>query len=195
MHTKKSLGKMKTERTVKRVTFDKTEANPSETLYISVRKLNKVEVMVPSSLALLFTLVVSGHASSYFVQNVSWMLVDKLVVKYMGTTLQETVGYDIYKIFEDLFLSSDEHENLLLELNVVYRKHYHIRLDHQILADLGVFYPQALYNDLVSEITLAPATQVIKRQQCEQVEQQAGLPRLPRVAWGRSSNTMWQAVI
>ena len=37
-----------------------------------------------------------------------------------------------------------------------------IRLDHQILTDHGVFYPQALYNDLTFEVTLAGAEHVVK---------------------------------
>jgi len=41
------------------------------------------------------------------------------------------------------------------KLNEVYGKKYRIRLDHQILTDHGVFYPQALYNDLVFEVALA----------------------------------------
>ena len=35
-------------------------------------------------------------------------------------------------------------------------------LDHQILTDHGAFYPQALYNDLTFESTLAPAAQVVR---------------------------------
>ena len=46
--------------------------------------------------------------------------------------------------------------------NEVYGTQYHISLNHQILPDHGVFYPQALYNDLVFEITLVPASQVVK---------------------------------
>ena len=98
----------------------------------------------------------------------------------------DTVGYDIYKIFEDLFLSV-ERENMLLDgmqnvdlckirsgsadkktsgvdvenkLNGVYKDKYHIRLDHQILTDHGVFYSQALYSDLICifELTLSPAS-------------------------------------
>ena len=34
-------------------------------------------------------------------------------------------------------------------LNDIYGNKYRIRLDHEILTDHGVFYPQALYNDLV----------------------------------------------
>ena len=99
-------------------------------------------------------------------------------------------GYDIYKIFEDLFLSEDdERANRLSEgiqsvdlckirsgagdkktsgvdeenkLQSVYSNKYRINLDHPILTDHGVFYPQALYNDLIFELTLAPASQVVR---------------------------------
>ena len=40
---------------------------------------------------------------------------DKLVVKFAATTLDETVGYDIYKIFEDLFLPAEKRYNMLPE--------------------------------------------------------------------------------
>ena len=48
------------------------------------------------------------------------------------------------------------------KLQSVYRNKYRINLDHPILTDHGVFYPQALYNDLVFELTLAPAYQVVR---------------------------------
>jgi len=51
---------MKAERAVKRITFDDTEAYPVETLYVSVPKLNKNEVIVPGSLALAFNLKVTA---------------------------------------------------------------------------------------------------------------------------------------
>ena len=110
-------------------------------------------------------------------------------MKYAGKILQDTVGYDIFKIWEDLFLSQEERDNMILEgiqsedlckirsgvgdkktsgvdaenkLNEVYGTKYRIRLDHQVLTDHGVFYPQALNNDLVFELTLADASQVVK---------------------------------
>ena len=107
---------MKAERTVKRITFDRNEAKPGETLYVSVPKLNKHEVILLSSLFLVFDIDLSGgHENIFLVQNVSRALVNKLFVKFVGTTLQDTVGYDIYKIFEDLFLSEDGRNNMLLE--------------------------------------------------------------------------------
>ena len=97
-------------------------------------------------------------------------LVDKLVVKFAATTLQDTVVYDINKIFEDLFLSKDKRNNMILngiqsedlckirsgagdkkssgmdeenKLNGIYKKKYCICLDYQILTDHGVFYPHS----------------------------------------------------
>ena len=48
------------------------------------------------------------------------------------------------------------------KLNGIYGTKYRIRLDHQILNDHRTFYPQALFNDLVFELTLAPADRVVR---------------------------------
>ena len=114
---------------------------------------------------------------------------DKVVVKFEGMILDETVGHDIYKTFSHLFLPGQKRDNMVPEgiqtedlckirsnsgdkkttgvdaekkLNEVYGAKYRINLDHQILTDHGVFYPQALYSDLVFEVTLAPASQVVR---------------------------------
>ena len=184
-HSKKIMRAMKATRAVKRITF-----NPGETLYAHVPKLNENEVLAPNSLALIFDIHVSGgHANNFLVQNVSRALVDKLVVKFAGTTLEETVGHDIYNTFSDPFLPGEKRDNMVPEgiqsedlckirsnsgdkktsgvdaekkLKEVYGTKYRINLDHQILTDHGIFYPQALYNDLTFEVTLAPASQVVK---------------------------------
>ena len=145
---------------------------------------------MPGSLALLFNIdLTGGHANNYLVQNVSRALVGRFLVNFAGTILQDTNGYDIYKIFEDLFLSADEREEKILEgiqsvdlckirskagdkktsgvdaenaLESVYKNKYRIMLDHQVLTDHSVFYPQALYNNLNFELTLAPASQVAR---------------------------------
>ena len=43
-HSEKTLGAMKAERTVRRITFARSEARPGETLYVSVPKLAEHEV-------------------------------------------------------------------------------------------------------------------------------------------------------
>ena len=45
-------------------------------------------------------------------------------------------------------------------LEAVFGNKQRIRLDHPIPGDHGVFYPQALFNDIVFELTLSPASQV-----------------------------------
>ena len=186
----KEMGAMKALYSVKRITFDTTEANPGSRLEVRVPKLNKNEVLVPGSLALRFDIDLSGgHANNYLVQNVSRALVSKQVVKFGGTTLDDIVDYDVYKIFTDLFLPEETRGNMVAEgiqsqnlskirsgagdkptsgvddenkLEKVYGKKYRINLDHQILTDHGVIYPQALYSGLTFELVLAPAEQVVK---------------------------------
>ena len=191
-HSEKVLGAMKAERTVKRITFNPTEANPGETLYVSVPKLAVNEVIVAGSLALVFNInlkVTGAHANNYLVQNVSRALVNKLTVKFAAATVQDTDSYNIYKPSRTSFSQGTSAKNMLREgiqsvdlnrirsdagdkktsgvaeenaLNAVYGTKYRINLDHPILTDHGVFYPQALYNDLVFELTLAPAHEVVK---------------------------------
>ena len=187
--SKKALNAMKAPYSVKRITFNPSEANPGDRLEVRVPKLNKNEVLVPGSLALRFDIDLSGgHANNYLVQNVSRALVSQQIVKFGGTTLDDIVDFDVYKIFTDLFLPEETRGNMLAEgiqskklsqirsgagdkptsgvdtenkLEKVYGKKYRINLDHQILTDHGVFYPQALYNDLLFELVLAPVDQVV----------------------------------
>ena len=110
---------------------------------------------------------------------------------YAGTTLQGTSGYDIYKIsriFSFIARARKEHAfgrdsiRKTLQNSLERRRwqrdiesgcwkssrrcfwinNYCIQLDHSILDNHGVFYQQALYNDLVFELTLASASQVVK---------------------------------
>jgi len=140
-----------------------------------VPKLNQDEVLVPGSLCLQFDIVVikdayGGHDDNYLMQNVSRALVSKMVVKFADTILQDTDSYDLFKIYEDLFLSQEQRDDMILEgiqsvdlckirsdsgdkkktgvdtekkLNENFGTKYVIRLDHEILTDHGVFYPQA----------------------------------------------------
>ena len=178
---KKISNALKADRVKHRLTFNPNKASPGETLYVAVPKLEDGAVLVPGSLALVFNLVVCGHANNLLVNNVSRALVSRLVVKFAGERLQDTNVFDIYKLFEDLFLPKAQRENVYLEeikteelckirsnsrdkkssgvdadkkLNTVYGNKYRIPLDHEISKIHGVFYPHALPDDLVSQITL-----------------------------------------
>ena len=115
-HREKTALAMKAYRAVKRITFNPSEAKQKDNLYVHVPKLNQNEVIVPNSLTLVFDIDLSGgHANNFLVQNVSRALVEKLIVKFAGTTLDETVGHDIYKILKDLFLPEEKRHNMVAE--------------------------------------------------------------------------------
>ena len=189
-HREKTPNVIKANRTVHRVTFNPQEAEPGSTLNVYVPKLDDNEVIAPNSLALLFDIdLTGGHANNFLVQNVSRALVSKLVVKFDGAILEDFLEYDTYKIFQDLFLPEKKRKNMFLEgiqsevlckirsgagdkkttgveaeekLTEVYGNKYCIKIDHQILNDHGVFYPRALNRPFVFQLTLAPASQVVK---------------------------------
>ena len=181
---------MEAERTVTRIAFNPSTANPGDVLYVTVPKLAQDVVMVPGTLALVFDIdLTGGYANKYLVQNVSRTLVSRLTVTFGGTTVQDTNGYDIFKIFEDFFLDNIERLEMVMEgiqstalnkircnsgdkttsgvdaenkLAAVYKMKYKINIDHQILTSNGVFYSHALEKNLTFELTLAPASQVVR---------------------------------
>jgi len=189
-YNKKTFQALRAKREVNRIAFKKSEANPGDELDVRVPKLHESEVLVPGSLALVFEIDLSGgHANNCLVQNVRRALVERLQVKFGGTILQDTVKYSQYKTFEDLFLSQEERNGMILEdiqsedlykirsgagdkktsgvdaenvLNGVFGSRYRIRLDNQLITENGVFYPMALYNDLEFIITLAKAEDVVR---------------------------------
>ena len=115
-HNAKTFLSMKALYAVKRITFNPSEANPGERLEVHVPKQNKNEVLVPGSLALRFDIDLSGgHANNHLVKNVSRALVSLQVVKFGGSTLDDIVDYDIYKIFTDLFLPEEKRVNMVAE--------------------------------------------------------------------------------
>ena len=115
-HSEKIIKAMKAPRVVKCFTFNPSEANPTETLYVRVPKLNENEVLVPGMLALRFDIDLTGrHANTFLVQNVSQALVSRMVVKFEGTTLEDTADYDVYKTFIDLFLPGEKRDNMVPE--------------------------------------------------------------------------------
>ena len=188
-YSEATFNAMQAERTVTRIAFNPSTANPSDVLYVTVPKLDKDVVIVPGSLSLLFDIdLTAGHANNYLVYNVSRALVSRLTVTFGGTQVQDTNGYDIYKIFDDMFLDTWVHDEMIMEgiqsddlnrvrcnsgnkktsgvdrenkLAAVYKMKYKINLDHQILTSNGVFYPHALDKDFTFELTLAPASQVV----------------------------------
>ena len=115
-HSEATFNSMQTEQTVTRIAFNPSTANPGDVLYVTVPKLAQDVVIVPDSLSLLFNIdLTGGHANNYLVFNVSRVFVSRLTVTFGGTPVQDTNGYDIYKIFDDMFLDAYARDEMLLE--------------------------------------------------------------------------------
>ena len=77
--------------------------------------LEKEVALVPGTLAIRFNISVSGHANNYLVNNVSRALVSRMEVFFGGEPLQDTNQYDLYKVYENLFLPLSERNEGFLE--------------------------------------------------------------------------------
>ena len=178
---------LKAESTLNRITLNPSSASPGETLYINIPKLSENLVIVPGSVSLLFDLDVEGHANNTVVNNLSANLVTRLKVLFGGETLQDTQRYDLFQTYHDLFLTKEEREDRLkqgisspnirklrtksgdaktqevkeVSLANVHGSKYRIPINHPILNDHGVFYPKALENHLIFEITLAQVYDIV----------------------------------
>lgn len=82
-----------------------------ETLRIAMPKLEEGIVLILGSLALCF----SGHENNFLVNNVPWALVSRMKVKFAEEILQDTNAFDQCKLYEDLFLPKEGHENMFLK--------------------------------------------------------------------------------
>ena len=189
-YTQKTLQGLKADRTVVRLTFNKSEAKENETLQVTILKLYKNELIKPNSFKLLADVDLSeGDENNFLVDNFGRAVVSMLTVKFGGQLLNQIMGYDIYKIYEDLYLPRMKRSNMIEQgvqsvdlnkirsnsavkktsgvdtenkLNAVYGSKYCIPIDHPILSQNGAFYPHFLRDELLFEITLAQAAHVVK---------------------------------
>jgi len=179
---------LKAEKTLHRVTFNPSTANPGETLYIHIPKLSDNVVYVPESIALIFklNLAATGHANNTVVNNLGRALKSHVRVLYGGETLQDTHRIGLYETYKDLYLSKRERENMLREgistvnmrklrtaagdkvstdvkevaLAAVYGEKYRMSINHPILDGHGAFYAKGLSHNLSFEITLPQSGEV-----------------------------------
>ena len=77
-----------------------------QALRVSVPKFDGGVVHVPGSLSLIFDLAVSVLAKNYIVKTARG-LVNKLTEKFAGEIAQNTDGYDLLMLHEDLLLTAE----------------------------------------------------------------------------------------
>ena len=144
-------------------------------------------MLVPGSAYLTFDLNVTGHANNTLVNNVGRNLVKRQRVLFGGEVLQDTLDYDLFQTYHDLFLSKEARDDMLrygvsnvntrklrtaagdkddstdakeVAMATLYGTKYCIPLDHPILSNHGVFYPKGLSHPLKFEITLGGVSDI-----------------------------------
>lgn len=190
-HNEKSLDAKKAERTVKRITFERRGKTQWDALRLGTQAEQKWS-HCPGSLALFFNIdLAGGHANNVLVHNVSWALMDKFTVKFAGTNLQDIVAATPTRSLKT-FCSQlktvttcrwreSKAKNFVRFARTLVSKRQRawtlkrpwtqfsatsIVLHWAGAPNSGqslVYYSEALYTDLVFELKLAPASQVVKR--------------------------------
>ena len=182
---------LKSESSLNRITFNPSSANPGDKINVIIPKLTDNVVIVPGSVSLLFDLKVGGHTNNTIVNNVGRNLVEQLKVSFGGEKLQETVRYDLFQTYHDLFLEDREDrlkqgissENMRklrtnagdkntsdakeVALAAIHNTKYRVPLDHPVLSDHGAIYPKALPNPFIFEITLPKVDEIVNHDKKE----------------------------
>ena len=89
------------------ITFNPNTANPGEELYIELPKLKADSCLVPGSLHLLFDFV-NKNTKSWFMNNLSRLLVEQLQVKMGGETCYDNTGESDFEVYRDLWRSEND---------------------------------------------------------------------------------------
>ena len=84
------------------ITLNPNKENPGEEFYIDIPKLKPDSCLVPGSLHLLYDFQ-NNNAKSWFLNNLSKLLADRLVVKLGGETVYDNSGESHLAVYRDLW--------------------------------------------------------------------------------------------
>lgn len=161
------------------ITHNPSSVSPGETLYVRIPKLQVNTLLVPGSLKLTFDLTKEGPANNFFVNNASRNLAARIVDKLGGEILSDLNYSFVYQTYKDLWLTEKQRMNMVLEgigsknlrklranagdalktnatenkLDNVFKSRHCIPIDFELYTDHGPFYPFAVNEDFVREIT------------------------------------------
>lgn len=106
-YRRREISTIKGTRTRHVVTLNPNKANPGEELYVDIPKTKANTCLVPSSLHLLFDFK-SSNAKSWFLNNLSRQLSERLVIKLAGETVYDNSGESVIGTYKDLWKSRAE---------------------------------------------------------------------------------------
>ena len=174
------------------VTHNPNKANPGEYLYISIPRLKPDVCLVPDSLHVLFDFK-NANAKSWFNNNLSKLLTERLMVKMSGEVVYDNTGESIIEIYKDLWKTDRERGDMIeygvagenlrkliskddsgvssgdaekLSDALMFKVHgtkQRIKLG-KILEDHGLYAPHSMTNNLEYVVKLPTASDIMKAQ-------------------------------
>ena len=106
------MTEIKGQRTVNTVTFNPDRAEPGEEMYVTIPKMKPGVCIVPNTLFLSVRLK-NKNAKSWFLNNIGKLLVEEFAVKVGGEVAYDNIGESFYRVYEDLWKSSRERDNMI----------------------------------------------------------------------------------
>ena len=180
---------LKAERQHHVITHNPSSAQPKETLYVRIPKLNENTFFVPDSVYISADVVLSGNNKNSVVNNLGRNLISKMVIKWGSENIFEVDNYNLYATFKDLWLTNEERGNRVFQgiqssnlrelrsgvalaavtgetanektMKAVFEKKYKIPLDFELLSTHAPFYKFPIQEDVIFYLTLAPKEDVI----------------------------------
>ena len=179
------------------VTFNPNKASPGEEIYIDIPKLKPDACLVPDSLHLQFDFK-NANTKSWFLNNLSKLLCERLVVKLAGEVVYDNTGESVLSVYRDLWKTSSKRDDMVeygiagenlrkliskddtgetsgntskVSDELMYNVHgtkQRIKLG-KILEDHGLYSPRDMTNNLQYIITLPKATDIMVAQSGESV--------------------------
>ena len=103
---------VKGDRTRHVITFNPNKANPGETIYTQIPRLNADLCLVPDSIYLLFDFK-NKNTKSWFKNNLGKGLQRELRIKIHDMIIYENTGENIFNAYKDLWLKGSVRSNMI----------------------------------------------------------------------------------
>ena len=98
-------------RTKHNISFHRNEYQPEEEIVIDVPRLSMDDILVQDSLNFCFNIDMNSNTKSWFKNNLSKMLQEKLEVNMEGQKIYENPKESLYEVYQDLWVSEEIRQN------------------------------------------------------------------------------------
>ena len=107
----KSRNTVSGKRTNHNISFHRNEFQPKEEIVIDVPRLSSDDILVQDSLNFCFDFSLGSNTKSWFLNNLSKLLQDRLEVQMEGQKIYENPKESLYEVYKNLWASEEVRQN------------------------------------------------------------------------------------